>query len=303
MKFIWFLLFTLLIPFGLKGQKENPFDVVRDHDTVITNKSNAVISDTLINESTKIEGDNPFDISHIPIRKNQYQEIENLSFKKDKAKETIAISYGPLWIIAISLCLIAYMIYIKKDHFMILLRSLVNDNFLRLINYEQNGGKTLIYILGYCLFLLNIALFIFLVTKELFNVDQGISVFVLALVLIVFYPGKHIVNAIFSKLFYVVKENEIYDFTIISIYNIIAIFFVVINILMVFGPELWIKPLVAAGVLIYIVFLLLRYYKGLRIGRKFVSQYYFHFFLYFCAFEFSPWVITYTLVKDLFFKS
>lgn len=300
MKCNWFLFLIFLFPVVLQGQKENPFDVFRDQDTVFINTIPSSIPKEIITESTKIEGDNPFDISHIPIRKNQYQEIENLSFKKDVAKETIAISYGPLWIIALSLCLIAYMIYIKKDHFMILVRSLVNDNFLRLINYEQNSGRNQIYILGYCLFLLNIGLFIFLVTRALFDVDLGFGAFILAFALIIFYLGKHIVNAIFSRVFYVSKENEVYDFTIISIYNIISVFFVVLNILMVFGPNGWIKPLSATGVFIYITFLLLRYYKGLRIGRKFVSQNYFHFFLYFCAFEFSPWVITYTLVKDLF---
>ncbi|MBT8189528.1 MAG: DUF4271 domain-containing protein [Saprospiraceae bacterium] len=301
MKLFWFLFLTLIFPFTLQGQKENPFDVFRDKDTVFIKATESILQNDNISEPTKIEGDNPFDISHIPIRKNQYEEIENLSFKKDEGKkETIAISYGPLWALTLSLCLLAYMIFIKKDHFMTLLRSLFNDNFLRVINYEQNGGKNLIYILGYILFILNIGLFIYLVLTELFELDNQFGVLFLAIALIIFYVGKHIVNSIFSKIFYVSRENEIYDFTIITFYNFISIFFLVINILIVFGPNVWIKPMAATGVFIYIAFLLLRYYKGLRIGRNFVRQYYFHFFLYFCAFEFSPWVITYTLVKDLF---
>ncbi len=294
-------LFIFLNGFSI-AQDKNPFDIVRNQDSILTENVDTLgNTNSDFSEATKIEGVNPFDVSHIPIRKNQYEEIEKLTFKKDESnKETIAISYMPLWIIILSLCILAFIVYLRKDHFVILIKSLVNDNFMRLTNYENNGGVSLIYLLGYALFLINISLFVYLILSRIFNVHWTFQFLSILGSLTLFFAGKHVINGIFARIFFVQKENDIYNFTIISIYNILAAIMVSINILIVFGPSIWLKSLIVTGLFVFTIFLMARYYKGLKIGRNYVSHHFVHFFLYFCAFEFSPWVIIYKLVKDLF---
>ena len=68
---------------------------------------------------------------------------------------------------------------------------------------------------------------------------------------------------------------------------------------MLFGRPEWIKSLAIVGSFFFVIALLSRYYKGLRIGQNQLNGYFFHFFLYFCAFEFAPWILIYTAVRDL----
>ena len=277
----------------------NPFNLYRTTDTSEISVSSPLT--TVTEEITKLQGDNPFSISHIPIRKNQYKRIESLNIEKEEVskKENISISYMPLWVVFFSLCLLAYMLFIKKNHLVILIKSMMNDNFLKLTNYEENGGKSVPYILGYVLFLINVALFIYLVLIKLFTVNLEINAALILAAISVFFVGKHIVNLLFSWVFEVAKETQVYDFTIITIRNILALIFLTLNILLVFGPDIWCRVIASFGALIFISFLISRYYKGLRIGRFYLNSYFFQFFLYFCAFEISPWVIIYKLVKDL----
>ncbi|MBT8234337.1 MAG: DUF4271 domain-containing protein [Saprospiraceae bacterium] len=288
-----FLLTTL--PF-LKGQTSNPFDVFHKNDTV---PKAVIIEDVAPEASTKLEGENPFSISHIPIRKNQYRQIEQLHIQTDQKKENISIGYLPLWVIVLSLCFLAYILFNTKSFILNLLRSLSNDNFMRLTQYEQNGGRSIPFFLGYLLFLINFSLFLFLVINSVFMPLESSNYWLISLAVAVFFVGKHIAIAIVSWIFEFQKEAQLYDFTIITIRNLLAVFFLVLNILFVFGPEIWSKGLAVLGLIIFITFLMSRYYKGLRVGRKYVNSNFFHFFLYFCAFELSPWLITYKLVDGL----
>lgn len=253
------LLYLLSLSISSTCQRSNPFDITRSKSKTEQIDTTQTSSESEI--PTKIEGDNPFDISHIPIRKNQYQEIEKLSFKQEKkASETIALNYGPLWLIILSLCIIAFIVIRKKDHYYTLLRSLVNDNFMRLSNHEQNGGQSLVYILGYLLFLINASLLIDLILKKIFNVFLGNQYLIVGIFLVLFFVGKHVINYIFSHIYDFAKESQLYDFTIISIYNLLSIVFVSMNILIVFGPDAWIRPLAVAGLAFFILFLFIRYY-------------------------------------------
>ena len=290
------LLLLIIFTGTLQSQTKNPFSIVRT-DSVPTE----VIEETpQVEESTKLEGENPFDVSHIPIRKNQYKEIERLAISNRGVEETISLSYLPLWMIILSMCLLVFILFSKRDHLATLIRSISNNNFMKMTNYGENGGRTIPYIVGYLIFLINIALFIYLYVTKQFDYNPDFFFAMVLLGTTVVFLGKHLVNLFFSWIFHMDKELRLYDFTIISFYNILGLFFLVLNILIVFGRNSWLKPLVVVGVLMFIIFLLSRYYKGLRIGQGQLNRHFIHFFLYFCAFEFSPWVIVYTVVKGFF---
>jgi len=285
-----------LISIKLIGQVKNPFDIIRSTQDTVEKLSPIEANQT---ESTKLEGDNPFSISHIPIRKNQYAEIENLTTTQNTGRENISLAYLPLWIIIISLCLIAYQLFIKRDHLAILIKSLTNDNYMRMTNYEENGGRSVGYFIGYLIFLLNFSLFLYLILTKHFGIDRDYFYLILLGLAVLFFVGKHFINTFFGWLFNASKESQIYDFAIITNYNLMAAIFLIINIFLVFGAATWVKPLAILGVLMFIIFLLSRYYKGLKIGHSYLNNYFLHFFLYFCAFEISPWFITYSLVRNL----
>jgi len=116
---------------------------------------------------------------------------------------------------------------------------------------------------------------------------------------IAFFLGKHLVNLFISWIFEFSKESKLYDFTTITLYNLLAIVVLGLNIVLVFGRNSWVQPIATLMVFLFIISLLSRYYKGIRIGQSQLNSYFLHFFLYFCAFEFSPWIIVYTIVKDL----
>ena len=290
------IIFLLLLVESLAAQPNNPFNVIRSENQQILTDT---ISPELQEDITKIEGENPFDISHLPIRKNQYKEIEKLTVREESSKETISIAYKPLWSIILSLCILAFIIFIKKDHIISLIKSLFNENYLRLMDYESNGGKNQIYILGYILFLSNLTLFIYLyLTREL-DVNMNYIYIRLMVASLIFFIGKHILLNFIAYVFNVEKESHLYNFKLISDYNVLGIIFLILNILIIFGPEIWLKTIGIAGLTIFFLFVITRYYRGIHIAKKYFGQNFFHFFIYFCAFEFSPWVIVYTLVKNL----
>ena len=295
--FLFFLYETACL-----AQDTNPFSVFHGKDTITAPSQANTNSSELSGDTnlTKLEGDNPFTISHIPIRKNQYKKIESLTTAQQSSdKETISISYLPLWISFLSLCLLAYMLFLKRNHINVLIRSALNDNFLRMTSYEENFGKTWPYLLGYSLFVINFSLFIFLLLQKVFNVEQNQALLWVFLGCIIFFLGKHIVGSFFAWVYGIEKEMQLYQFLINCFRNIMSLIFLGLNIILVFGSQDWGKAVGLFGIGIFLIFLLSRYYKGMKIARSYINSHFFHFFIYFCAFEFSPWIITYKVVKDL----
>ncbi len=284
------------------SQGTNPFSVFHGEDTISAPiiSDNASTATTNEQELNKLKVENPFTISHIPIRKNQYKKIESLkTTQKSSDKETISISYIPLWIMCLSLCLLAFMLFLKRNHINVLLRSIMNDNFMRMTGYDENQGRSWPYLIGYMLFIINVALFIVLVLQRVFDVKQSYMILWGIIFCTVFFVGKHIVAGFFSWVFNYDKESGFYQFMIISFRNIMSLIFLALNIVFVFGSPDWSKALAMLGVGVFLMFLLSRYYKGIKIARSYINSHFFQFFIYFCAFELAPWIIIYKLVKDL----
>ena len=173
---IRFLGIVLLMVFSaqLYSQNNNPFDLT-GRDSLIQTPEIEVEDSVSLKDEIKIEGENPFTVSHIPIRKNQYEQIEQLTIQDRGAQESISISYLPLWIVVLSLCLLAFVLIKKKNHIYTLLRGIFNNNLLRLTAYEENAGLSVVYLSGYILFIVNIALFIYLVSEKALEILFGIQ--------------------------------------------------------------------------------------------------------------------------------
>ena len=68
-----------------------------------------------------------------------------------------------------------------------------------------------------------------LATKQ-FSYNPSYFYYILLGISVMLFLGKHLVNLVFSWVFEVDKELRIYDFTIISFYNLLGLFFLVLNI-------------------------------------------------------------------------
>ena len=295
----YLLILVIYLNPTLSGQQGNPFDIARI-DVEQPTKASTELDNTSKQELTKLDTDNPFEISHIPIRKNQFDEIKKLNSSDENKQENIELSYIPLWLIVLSMCLLAVIFIMRRDHLMYIFRSINNSNFMRSFGYTENYGLNKIYTLGYLIFLINCSLFIYLVVSGLYKLDR---INVLAYIMgfsIIFFVGKHIFNSLLGWTFIKTKEAQLYNFCISTFNNLNGIIFLILNILIVFGNDTWLKPLALFGVAFFIIALLSRHYKGLLIIYKYFNSHFFHFFLYFCAFEISPWLIVYAYVKKLF---
>ena len=109
------IIWCLFIGLGLSGQAQvkNPFDIERS-DTEAVEAPTQTEATQLID--TKLDDENPFSVSHIPIRKNQYKEIERLALPRGEVQENISLAYLPLWLIIFSMCILAYLLFLSLIH-------------------------------------------------------------------------------------------------------------------------------------------------------------------------------------------
>ena len=110
-----FFVMALTIVWNVSGQHSNPFDIERLQDTFSVQETDLVVNE--YEEDIKLEGENPFAISHIPIRKNQIQKVKRVSRDSDATRENISITYLPFWVIAGSLCLLAFILFQEKKSY------------------------------------------------------------------------------------------------------------------------------------------------------------------------------------------
>jgi hypothetical protein len=170
-------------------------------------------------------------------------------------------------------------------------RGFLNDNGLAVAQREASGivGITP-YFLLYACFILNAAMFIFLVvqafTKEAYN-NWWFLLACLGIALVIFL-SKHLLLNIAAWLFPVEKEVSRYNFLILIFNCVLGLFLVPLNFLLALSKEqyqdfwvFWTLGLVG-------IFYLHRAWRSGGIGTKILGDNLFHFLLYLCAVEIAP---------------
>lgn len=174
-------------------------------------------------------------------------------------------------------------------------RGFLNDNALTQAQREATGlvGSTPYYLL-YLNFLLNMGLFIFLVTRFF---TQG--KFNNATFLFICLAGgaggflfKHVILSLLRFLFPVEKEIARYNFLIIIFNCVLGLFLVPFNFMIAFGAEEMYQGLLVFWVLgLVSIFYSYRSLRALNIGSKFLAGDQFHFLLYLCTVEVAPVIL------------
>jgi len=289
----------------------NIFDVERSDDLIVITSSSLQKKNSTAAESTIIldlaEEDeltmeplmrqevvkNPFDVSHIPIRKSKLKKEANAfkpstSTKKNKEKSKKGSNAFLFWLNLLTGFILAIVINTQRGVVINLTKAITNENVLKLNHREEKKGVNGHYILLYFSFVVNAAIFVYLVLYNLYNLS-GWSVFQLCFFsILLIYVVRHVFLSLIGVSFPIQKEVSLYGFTVQSFNLFIGIFLIPLNLIIAFGPENIAGSLIYLTMIIIGLLIAIRTSRGLLISSRWISSNLFHFFLYLCAFEILP---------------
>jgi hypothetical protein len=294
----------------VESSSTNIFDVVRPDDPMVTTSSALQAANSKEEESTIVpevgEEDvrsdveemdnnliNPFDVSHIPIRKSKLKKEANAfepttNRSNDTNKPSKSSNAFLFWLNLLTAFIIAIVINTQRGAITKITKAITNENVLKLNHREEKKGVNGHYILLYFSFIVNAAIFAYLIIYNLYD-QSGWYVFQLCFFgILLVYVVKHIFLSIVSSVFPIQKEVSLYGFTIETFNLFIGIILIPLNLIIAFGPEKIAISLIYCTIAIVGFLMLLRSFRGLLIASRWISGNLFHFLLYLCAFEILP---------------
>jgi len=236
--------------------------------------------------------ENPFEVSHVPVRNSklkreadafktrQYNDVSNTS----KSSSNTFL----FWMVLFSALLLAIVINTKPKAILKLSKAIFNENMLMNNQREERNGISGHYLLFYCIFFINAAIFAYLLAGEFLN-KRGYMVYFYCLTgILVVYLVKHLSIMFMGIVFPVQRDSKLYSFTV-ETYNIMAgIILLPLNLIIAFGPVSFSNFFLYLSVAILGVLLLLRVFRSLLIATTYIQNKTFHFFLYLCTMEIIP---------------
>ncbi len=286
MKYAFLIFQCLLFTSSLSGQ--SIFDVYRD-SSEIKELERMPVQEIEIEEKNKDEQTNPFEVSHIPIRKNQ--EIKSLSRRDTSAFEISkkdASTISPLLVIFASALILGLILFYYRGIIADIIQSLMNMNYMQTF-LAKSVGQHLFHLIGlYVIFVINAGLFIVLSYKSLVAGNPILPIFNVILAILVIYALRHLFLLVFGWIFELEGEAGTFSFLIALLNMSMGLALIPINLFIAFAPGGLAKVLVFIGVLVIALMIGLRYFRGTLLSSKWVGGAPFQFFLYFCTFEIAP---------------
>ncbi|MEZ4910709.1 MAG: DUF4271 domain-containing protein [Saprospiraceae bacterium] len=238
---------------------------------------------------------NPFDVDHRPIKRT-----------KENSGETKAIAYSSnssgfiLWVLIFISGLLAIILNIQSKYLGLAMKSILNENILKLLKRDEQGKHLLYHILLYGIYILSLSVFIYLILETNYNL-KGFKIFGgLVLGFTVFYILKHSLLSIIGYIFSISKNTSLYNFTIMLFNQLVGILLIPIDFFMAFGPDDSFQIITYLGFGCLGFFLVMRSIRGLLSLTEFFFHRFFQIIVYLCAFEIAPILI---LLKYLEFFS
>ncbi|MDF1694390.1 MAG: DUF4271 domain-containing protein [Saprospiraceae bacterium] len=289
-----------------KGSETNIFDVVRsdDNTTVVDTtqrletssieQSDLVpsVGEELINENEGVEFDqNPFDVSHIPIRKSKLKSEADAFTSKNKASKDKNESESNAFLFFLNLLtglILAIVINTQRGALKKIFNAITNENVLKLIHREEKRGISGYHALLYASYFINAAIFIYLIVFN-FSGAQGWMAFQgIFLAIVTIYLLRHVFIMLIGKIFPFQKDSQLFGFTIQTFNIFLGIVLIPFNLIIAFGPQNIARPLIYFGLVIIAILALIRTFRGFLIASTYVQSNLFHFLLYLCTFEILP---------------
>ena len=293
-----FLAFLAASTSVFSQQTESPFDLLPRLP-----QSNSPDSVITISASS-----NPFDINKIGSisvntgsTKNYRPQFQVERNKKPlSAKEKTALYQRFLFVtIMIMMTILTLVVTIFRIFIGKIWKAFLNDNILSQMLREQGAGVAIGYLILYIVFFINAGIFAFLALRHFDIKIPGSNVQALFLCIggiAGFYVVKHLMLVIVRFVFPIEKEVSRYDFTVV-VFNVVAGIFLAPMILF----AAYSSPTISGAAIKLTIGLLLgtiifRALRGLFIANRFFAWHKFHFFLYLCAVELAPLLVTFKLL-------
>jgi hypothetical protein len=321
---IWVIVLLLVGVCAFAQNQPNPFDLkyrTAAHNPVTAPAKPVVLTDSLaeINKKpqapskeldtviTEIfppgsldtsEGSNPFDLGKSnPGDTLSVTEPEE-SIKEEPApqREVRRPSKGvQIFLLLLSLLFLIFIVNVERSFVRDLWRVISNENYSSLhLRNQRNTMRQILLFMGYLVFIMQAGIFLYH-ALIIFNYNGTLFDNVwscMALILMV-YLIRHTVIGYLKWLFNNEKEMNLYSFDI-SIFNImVGLVLLPINVLINFGPDTLINPLIMIGLIIAIVAYSMRQLRWVLTARHLITNSLFLFFVYLCAVEILPlWAIS-----------
>lgn len=272
-------------------------------DTSVEEESDLVPSVGEDSESEDVEQNrhqNPFDVSHIPIRRSKLKtEADALKSRNRELKIESSGSRSFLFFLnLLSAFLIAIVINTQRGAIQKIANAITNENVLKLIHREEKKGISGYHLLLYVSYFINAAIFVYLILDNFYGqsgwkIYQWVFLGILAI-----YLTRHLFLNVLGSIFPFKKDSQLYGFTIQTFNIFLGIILIPFNLIIAFGPVKTAEPLIYAGLVIIGILALLRTFRGFLIASTHIQSNLFHFFLYLCTFEILPILLLIKIVGN-----
>ena len=244
--------------------------------------------------------DNPFEVSHVPYRRSELKEQAKSAnttsqSKKSYSRSIVHLKYSSntfiFWLVLFTLLLLAIVINVQRNVISKIVKSITNENVLKLLKREENNGLSGHYIMLYVIFFINFTCFIYLMAKYYKGFDGFNNWLVIYGAVTVTYLLRHISMTFIGNIFNISKDSSLYSFTIMSFNIFLGLVLIPVNLVVAFSPVEISSATLQVGIGLIIILLLIRLARGLLVGARFISENLFQFFIYLCTFEIAPILI------------
>jgi len=277
------------------SQNSNPFEVVRDE----VSATKPIQTNTELNSHELLDDkefvspyQNPFSIDtvrHLFESPSSHSIIENLKDpSRDFTRQNNTSDSFIFIMILLSLLILTVSIVRDRKAFKSLYKLISNQNYLKLVNRDINGGKMVFFILLYVLFFICFSLFVYHYVSQNYNAG-GVSIFIAIFAFITgTYCVKHLSLFGLGKITLTSKLISHYNFLIIVTNSICGILLFPIVILLNYSGLSQI--IFYIGLICIIICYITRQFNG--------TPNLFHFFIYICTFEIAPAMIILKLIQE-----
>lgn len=249
--------------------------------------------------------DNPFEVSHIPLRRSELKEQSGSKtvIRKNGDQRSVVNTESSsntfiFWLVLFTLLLLAIVVNVQRNALSKVVKSITNENVLKLSKREENGGLTGHYIMLYVVFFINLASFVYLIAKYYSGINGFSNWLIIAAGVTGIYLIRHISMTFLGQIFNITKDSSLYSFTIMTFNIFLGLALIPINLVVAFSPTEISKVAMYVGIGLILILLLIRLLRGLLIGVRFIGEHIFQFFLYLCTFEIAPILILLRILGD-----
>jgi hypothetical protein len=244
-----------------------------------------------------LDGSNPFEVDHVPIRNSQLTKRKEILIKNLTA--TKRSDNFLIWFLLFSCGFLAIVLNSGFKNLGYITRGLFNDSMLKLLFREESTRFSSYFVLLYFIFIINLSIAIYLILGY-YNGPKGVIVLLSIMgALTLVYIIRHLGLMFMGNIFGVSKNANLYSFTILLFNSCLGIVLLPLNFLMAYSPDQIKQVSIYLTLAIIGILLLLRLVRGLFIASEFIFQRLFQFFIYLCAVEIVPvlllvkWLSTY----------